>query len=479
MEALKPPMTPRPEQEAAIRQVLADKSHICRGETGSGKTLIGVEVALRSRSAITLVVCPLNTFSGWRKTFQRQSGGEVTPRVIDSRKQGKLNFEALASRTPGVYVMNWEKFRLYDWSNMPLDCVILDEVHRQQNRRAGTHHVVTTTRHAAIKLALSATPWGNRIEGAWATLVWLWWGQDEVVGRNQSFWNWVTEHMRTELDRYEGKKILGERNRGSVWASIPSKSYFPSPFQEEPIIHEIECDLAPAQRKIYDRLEEEAVVWLEDHPLVADLPGVMQIRLRQICLAVPSIKEGWVQKVDPETGESEKVWGEIVYFEDNAKSSKIDAAIEKLNDLHAGGPVPVIMFTHSAKFATMLTERLKSKKFRAESFVGGMNPKERNRRLEEFGKSYDIMVATIGTVSEGTDGIQDVCNIEFWFSLDDNRILNHQAKGRCSRPGQLKTVQRFLFLAKDTVEVRQAGRLKADQEQLDQSFTEMELETAS
>jgi SNF2 family DNA or RNA helicase len=486
----KPPMVPRPEQESATLEVLAHKAHLCRGETGAGKTLIGVEAVLRSKAKITLVVCPVNTFSSWTKTFQRQSGYTVTPRVIDSKtKAGKLAFEALVLREPGVYLVGWEKFRMYDWANMPLDFTIIDECHRQQNRRAGTHEAIMTTKHSEYKLALSATPWGNHIQGAWAAIRWLWYGRDDIVGKNDSFWNWVTMHMTTSLDKYSGKKVEAERTPGTVWASLPSKSYFPSPYQDEPIIHEVVVPLKPAQRKLYDRFEQEAIVWLEEHPLVADLPAVMRVRLREICLAVPSIRFEWQRVPDKELDDEKFNWDrwqmeerengwyaykEVVYFEEDAYSTKADAMLDKISDLHAGGPVPILIFTHSAKFATMLTMQLQAKGYSALRFIGGMPTEEREWKKENFGIEYDIMVSSIATVGEGTDGLQDVCNIEFWVSLEDNRLLNTQAKGRLSRPGQKKTVQRFMFLAENTVEVRQAGKLQADQEQLDASFAPLE-----
>lgn len=486
--------TPRPEQESAIQEVLAHKSHLCRGETGAGKTLIGVEAILRTQANIAVIICPLNTFSGWTKTFLRQSRGSVTPRILGSNAAGKRAFEALARREPGVYLVSWERFRMYDWENMPLDFVILDEVHRQQNRKAGTHISVLTTKHAEYKLALSATPWGNHIQGAWATIRWLWYGNDEVVGRNDSFWNWVTMHMTTSLNKYSGKKVEHERVPGTVWASLPSKSYFPSPYQDQPVIHEIVVPLMPAQRKVYDRFEQEAIVWLDEHPLVGDIPGVMRVRLRQICLAVPSIRYEWQRVPDADLMDEDFNWDrwemeerengwyahkEVVYFEEDAKSTKADAMLDVIADLHAGGPVPILIFTHSEKFATMFTLRLQAKGYRALRFVGGMPPAEREWKKENFGKEFDIMVSTIATVGEGTDGLQDVCNIEFWVSLEDNRLLNTQAKGRLSRPGQQKTVQRFMFLAENTVEVRQIGKLEADQAQLDESFTPIEQETAA
>ena len=268
-----PALTPRPEQEAAIVEVLESKRHLCRAATGAGKTLIGVEAVLRSKVKITLVIAPINTFAGWRKTFERQSKGKVSPLVIDGTKAGKAAFGRLAGREPGVYLLSWERFRMYDWSSMPLGFVIADEVHRACNRKAVTATAPWTTRHAAYALALSGTPWGNRIEGAWSTLKWLWWGDDEIVGRNQGFWNWVSRHLTTELDQYAGKKITGEREQGSVWASVPSRSYFPSPYQVEPVVHLIEVDLTAYQRKVYDRFEQEAIVWLEDNPLIAEGGG--------------------------------------------------------------------------------------------------------------------------------------------------------------------------------------------------------------
>ena len=483
---MKPPMIPRPEQEDAVQQILESHKHLCRGEVGSGKTLVGVEAVLRSKAKITVVVCPLNTFGSWRKTFERQSKGRVSPLVIDGSKAGQLAFQALAGREAGVYLLTWERFRMYDWSSMPLSFVIADEIHRQQNRNAVTHKALKTARHAEFKLALSATPWGNRIEGAWATLVWLWWGQHEVVGRNQGFWNWATDRrLRVESDRYAGKKVMGEGVQGSVWASVPSKSYFPSPYQDEPIIHEIEVELTAYQRKVYDKFEEEAIVWLEENPLIAEQGGVQRMRLWEICLAVPSIRDVWKRIPERELDDPETKWlrweweerengtyalVEEVFFKDDAKSTKADAIIEKLEDLYAEAPYPVLIFTHSRKFAVMLTNRLKAKKFRAEQFVGGMPQDEREYKLANFGKDFDIMVATISGIAEGTDGLQLVCHTEFWLSLEDNRILNEQCLGRLSRVGQTKTVQRFLFMAKDTVEVEQKGKLDADQAQLDGSF---------
>lgn len=453
------------------------KRHLCRAEVGAGKTLIGVEAVIRSDVRVTLIVAPLNTRSGWEKTFARQ-GSAQSFHFIDARKAGKQAFEDLAGGVPGVYFMSWQRFRMYDWAGMPIEFIIYDEVHEGQNRNSSTHRAMKSATAFEYQLGLSATLAGNRVEGQWAIQKSFW--PEKAI--TPAFWTWVTKYLKTELDQYAGKKILGERNPGTVWEILPSKSAFPSPYQEEPIIFNIEVDLVPAQRKIYDKFEKEAVVWLENHPLVTELPAVQQMRLRQICLAVPSIRFDWKRvgknedlkpewEIEVREDGSVYRWAEEIYFEDDAKSTKADAIVEQVRHLYEnGGTEPIIMFTHSRKFATMLTLQLQEKGYRARQFVGGMSEEERNWKREMFGVEFDILVATQAAVGIGTDGIQDVCRIEFWISLSDNRVHNKQAVGRINRPGQKRTVLRFNFLARDTVEVKRLLQMEADQEMLDASY---------
>lgn len=461
-------MLPRPEQEEAIQAVLRDKAHICRGEVGAGKTLIGVEAVLRSGVKQALIVAPLNTFSSWKETFERQYFG-VTFKQITNTAAGKQTHADLMNGVPGIYFIGWAYFRRFPWAYSSIEFVIADECHRMQNRKSATALMADTTIKAEYKLSLSATPAGNRLEGLWQNFHWLW------PEETPAYWTWITKYFHSEMQEHNGKKtkaVLGERVPGTVWNTAKSKSYFPSPYQVKPTVHEVRVKMTAAQQKIYDRFEQEAVVWLEENPLIADLPAIQAMRLREITLAVPSIRYVERMVTDEETGIKELVEVEEVYYEDNAKSSKADAILEVLEDLSAGGPVPVLMLTHSRKFATLLTKRLQAKGYRARQFVGGMSAEERAWKKEAFGHEYEIMVATIGTVGEGTDGLQKVCNIEFWVSVDDNRVLNQQAAGRIPRPGQTKQVQRYYFRADASVETRQISRLATDEALLNESLQE-------
>lgn len=463
-------MTPRPEQAAASELLLADHKHICRAQVGAGKTLVAVEAALRAGVQRTLVTGPLNTRSGWQSTFARQ-GSELPFHHIKTLKDTDKDLGALMNGEPGHYFLGWQLFARYPmWGNFPIDFAVFDEVHRAQSRKSANHKAMSSVQ-AEYQVGLSATPWGNHISGAWAPLNCLW------PERYPYYWPFVGEFLSKERNAHAERKsgqvsfVAGdERVPGSVWASIPSKSDFPSPYTEQPTLHSVEVGLTPVQRKLYERFEKESAVWLAEHLLAADLPAVQYLRLMEILLAVPNIREDWIRVQDKDTGDWHKEWGEVVYYEDDAKSSKIDAALEVLSD-EVPEHEPVLMFTHSRKFATLLTKRLQRLGLDARQFVGGMTADERAWKLEAFGKEYRIMVATIPTVGEGTDGLQDLANYEFWFSVSDNRILNEQARGRLSRPGQRRRVQRYTFFAEDTIETsRQLPRLERDQLVLDASF---------
>ena len=237
----------------------------------------------------------------------------------------------------------------------------------------------------------------------------------------------------------------------------------PSVYNEVPAVHEVEVELNPAQRKVYKELYENAITFLDENPLIAELPSIKYIRLMETTLATPSVEDYF----DEATGDVKQ----RTYFKPDAKSSKADAVEEILADLQVERPEPVLILTHSRKFATYLTQRLQSKKIEARQFVGGMPPEERLWKIQNFGKEFSVMVATISTIGEGVDGIQDVCHNEIWCSVSDNMLLNTQAKGRLSRQGQEHTVNRYVLKAVGTIEVEsQEPRIQSNMHQLEESY---------
>lgn len=440
-------LTPREDQEEDISKILSATRTLCASQLGVGKTLTAVEAAHRSGAQTVLIVAPLVTFRGWAKTVESQTGS--APRQISSKKSGALAFSDLSDGIPGWYLTNWEFMRTLDWSKVPVDYLILDEVARISNRKAQQSKAVKRIPAERI-LALSATPFGNRIEGAWSVLNCLW-PKDFPY-----YWTWVTKYLRTERSMYSrGPVPTGEKEPGIVVASIPSWIRREAPYDIPLAVHEIEVTLPPAQMKVYRQFEREAVVWLEENPLIAELPAVKYARLRQITLAMPSIR-------------ANADGSEEVYFEPDAKSAKIDALLRVIEDLPDGEPG--LVWSHSRKFIDIVAARLREKGYTAEAFTGETARAERERILDEFGTGVQFLCATIQAAGTGLDGLQRVCRVEHVMSLDDNRQNNSQAWGRLMRGGQTRRVNRFLYRAADTIELRQTERLRCDDELMEEAL---------
>ena len=463
---------------------------------GAGKTAVAVEVVRRMGARRIMVTAPLNTFGGWERHFNMFMPDLPVHRInVDTEKEVLARLKA---GEDGVYIVGWEYGRGYrrqkvdehgnkvfkrgrngkqekvmevvrpqlDWSKYrALDAAIVDESARLANRKSIQTKVVWSSKKVPIKLALSATPAGNRIEGVWSTLHWLW------PERFKYFGPWADAYLEKEVNHHaktQGGAVvynyLGEKRKGIVAKSIPvyAKRTEEEVHGELPgvVEHLIEVDMTAAQHKVHRQFEDEALAWLDGHPVAAALPITKRIRLHQTALAVPTVVE--------KDGEKE------VTFADTAKSSKIDALLETLSDLPP--EEKVLVWTHSKKIIPIVQKRLAKAGYDTVMAVGGQSQRDRDAALHEFKEGdVQVLVATVPTLSEGVDGLQHVCATEVWLSKIDGLTLNRQAEGRLLRPGQKRVINRFIIAARRTVETMnkygvdgdgQLGRLLAQYEDL-------------
>lgn len=442
--------TPRPYQEKDIERILASDSGgaLVAYDTGVGKTLVATEVARRAGAQCVLVVAPLNTRDGWERTFANQYPD--LPFINMVMNKGAINgILGLNAGEPGVYFIGWELMRNFAWDSAKPDLIIADETHRQQNRNSAQHTMMMTA-NAPMKLALSATPFGNKVEGAFGTASWLWPKKYKDFWQNKRGTGFVEQFLVTESTPYSGYSIVGEKRPRIIVESFPvyvrhtarGKCCDEHPDGvlndlPEVITHEVRVPLTPKQRSVYNQFEKEALAWLDEHPVSVPVPITQRQRLRQTLLAVPSVVE--------ENGE------QVVTFATNAKSSKIEALIEIVQDLPPGEPV--LVWTHSQRIVPVVVERLRKKKISAEAWDGTVKPDDRDKIKADFlGRKVQVIVATIPALSEGVDGLQQACHTEVWLSMDEDWLMNKQAMGRIDRSGQTQPVNRFIIVAEDTIE---------------------------
>lgn len=438
-------LTPYPYQQAVIDSVVNEptKASLIAAGLGSGKTIMGVEivrgVGSRLKHPTVLVICPLATRTSWERTFKNQ-GLAVPVRRITSLKDGKLAMEALKKGEAGVYLIGREYFGRFDWSgHKKVGMAIVDEIHSFSARKLRS--MKRPNRHSRLmslkpewRIGLSGTPWRNKFENAWAVTKWLW-GTKAVPN---GFWEWVSlwctqEEIDIGYDHAKkapktATKILGEKDPGAFVASLPN--YHRPQLPPHPVLRdELYVELTPAQRKMYDHFEDKSYVWLGDQALFEDIPIVERIRLREMTLGTVEL--------DAE--------GSVI-FTDDMKSAKVDALLEFLDDMQ---DEPVLILTHSKKFARIVGNRVPGSKM----WTGDTKQEEREELIQTFGKDFKYLVATASALAEGVDGLQQGCKTMVWLSRTEDNTLNQQVEGRIARPatgGEKKQVLCVDILAKDT-----------------------------
>lgn len=288
-------------------------------------------------------------------------------------------------------------------------------------------------------MALSGTPFRNDFQRAWSVTRLLW---PELSGFGQiadaQHDRWCRYRMNSEYDNFSYSKIkyTTERNPGQLFSEMPYVvqhlareqccAFHPTGFLslEKPNEIVYEVPLLPSQVKVIKDLEKMSMAWLEDNPLIADLPIVMAGRIRQAVIGE--------MRIDND--------GNVAYA-DNAKSPIIDTAIEIAHE-HDGEPV--VVFTASQKAAELATVKFIKAGFSAVEVSGDY----RTTRVEDlagFGTKYQIAVCVIAAVGTGTDGLQRHSNVEIWLDRDLDSTNNIQAESRLDRIGATKQVQRYIL----------------------------------
>ena len=457
---------PRDYQEKSIQRMMAEptKSILLGSEMDTGKTLMAVEFALRMGFESVLIIGIKDTYDQINQRILAQSDGTRSMRRIDASKAGKQAEADLLWGIPGWYFIGQQLFNRRDWvsapqfhadgrpkiddkgkqikepvrkgywDNLSLDLIIYDEVHMAANYKAlgrKTIHAV----HPEWKLAMSGTFYGNAFDNAWAPSYWLW---PDLIDR--SYWRWRGQWCEEKEVRIKGgrtaKIVLSEKApEGTFVKSLPC--YIRHVGQDsvpEPKI--IEVDLLPEQRRMYDELEENMVVWKNEHPFVVEFPFTLRSRLRTATLA-----EFDFENTTEDTQE--------IYFPSDAESTKLDALWPEL----AQYPTErVILGTDSKKFAKLVVARMQARGMNAVEWSGDVSSKRRQEIKDAWiAGEIQYIVCVIKSFSTGLDWAQTDCWRIGWLSRSDDATVNDQFVRRVFRTGPHKhKFEHFEIQARNT-----------------------------
>jgi superfamily II DNA or RNA helicase len=461
-------------QAAAVEQVAAaGGTGLLALALGAGKTLVALTCAERSlkeegkepEGARILIVAPLHTIDGWRRHVREVWGLELRECAAKGADR-KANLEALWDRNEkGVFFIGWSlmtarnKHKKKDnrtgkmvsapdthaFGGTLFDVVIADEVHRACNYKSLNSKVLCRIR-AKRRLALSATPAANLPVNIFGALHFLW----PVC--YTSFTRFADFFFKSQFNPFSESgygKLYGEekwpgrvRATTPCWVSVTRQEALPELADVD--IRRVAATMTREQKRIYRAWRDKAIAWLDDHPVAVNLPVVLDTRLQQAALAQPIVMD-----YTTSTGGVK----EVVTFDKDSKSGKIDALLDILQDV---GDERVIVFTHSRKFLVPLRWRLEKAGYRVEQVSGDDHEGWRTFRDDH---EVQILLAVVSAIAEGVDGLQTDCHTEIWLSRDSSLIINEQAQGRLHRSGQERGVVRYLVQCPGTSDDTVVGRL--------------------
>lgn len=326
------------------------------------------------------------------------------------------------------------------------DLVIADEAHRMCADRYSLQSLVMRKLIKGVRrMALSGTPAGGKPENIWPLLNFLW---PDLYRRR---WDFIKRYFLIEekVISRSGKTandIIGEKNPGELWGDIPCvvRHRLADVEKQLPAAVErtMEIPMCAEQARIYEEFERECVAWLEGQPYSTPLPITQRIRLRQAALGVLTARRARIDPFSPVKEEFD--------FKKTAECPKIDTIAELISDLPEGQPL--VVYTHSAKWAKLAVEKLAKHRPTA-LWGGGLTVRQEERLRQRIQGEPLVLVAVIAAVAEGVDELQHSCRHEVWASRDESLLLNTQAQGRLHRSGQKKTVQRWVLVSEGTVDV--------------------------
>lgn len=451
--------------------------------TGVGKTFVSTEIARLRNAERVLILAPQSTFDSWASTIFWATGRRLkrcannalsfdftpNPDKRDEVEQVKLsaklcqsNLQKCQAGEDGWFFVTRELFQRQDWvvkdlmkdgkpvidrktkkpkkerkrlniwhKKRPFDVIILDE--NQKFAKLGNYGQQSFRAVEGFKIASSADWFGSAIENMHTVAVDVF-GKEAIPMTKAQF---VMDYMETEYDHFafDKKAVVGEQIPGLFASELPLYVTAP-PSVTPPTPEPRYITLSPAERKLYDQLEDSYVAMVDDKILNIEVPLLLRQRLRELSLGMFRVVE---------TGEytEDGIEKTSITFDPGAPSSKLDEIKDILAD-HPGEKF--VIYSHSAKWCEKAAIDLGGR-----AWTGDKSPEEKRSIKNDFiHGDLRLFTATVETMGTGTDGLQAVCNNVIVASPSDQVIANTQGISRIARQGQKKQVNVWNLIARNT-----------------------------
>ncbi len=429
-------LQPRRYQDFAAYWLARRGGGILGDEVGLGKTFTASLACQILKAKKVLIIAPKRLLLQWAQELQKYEAGQVHVHDLGTHFEVEVYNPSLVR----TYVLtNYEKFQFENGSKTPKAsaqsylnqswcALILDEVHNIKNRKAQRTLLIKRL-ITKVKIGLTGTPIGEKIEDLWSLIHWL---NPKGV---PPFWTFVNLYCETEREFISGATKIIEIKQTKVngkWSKHATLKLLADRVKDyllvrrlvdvglelpEKTIVNIPIELGTEQRAFYQKVKKQIVIELTEDFGPADtwdLTGANKLIIRSAasrflrllqCTSAPTVFGG----------------------DTTTENSKLEWVEEFLNN----NPNPVLIMTRFRHTADLV-----------------------NKLLAKLGRD-DCMAGT--TAALGTGFNLQRFNYMVLVDAPTSLLENTQVEGRIHRSGQTKPTFIYRLSAVGSIDDRAWG----------------------
>lgn len=388
-------------QQEDVKKMVPLKYVLNCNKMGYGKTFEAVEYCRQLNLKRILVICPKSVIEQWQDQFAEWwPDGDYQLSVI--------NYDKI--RMPAV-------FKNY---NLAWDIIICDECHRLKNPKAATTIAVKKL-SSTHRMGLTGTPILNRPNDLWSQLHWL-----SPTYSGPSYWEFAKFFCDWDMSNY-GYQFKGltpsmsRKENLSKGLSMISVGGTRQAIGGGKQIIEVGLSLPKANRKLYNEIKDLAIEELRDKDIGITNAMDQLVKLQQVT-SNPALLDSSLE---------------------NPKFDWIKDTIKDSED-------SFVIFSKFARTVKALQEYIGNISI---CYTGDMTAIQRKKAKQAFiDKKKRILIATIGAMGMGVDGLQSICHNVIFIDRDWSPAINEQAEARLDRMGQSELVNVYKLYAKNTID---------------------------